>query len=92
MRFIPRREGSRKPVTATHNFDPSNPWGDLGSTNVSPSTVKGKKPADEVEREHKSATHAAFEADRDKARKARLGQRKQTPDDNAPRSYRNDID
>lgn len=100
MNFVPRRDGSRKPFSfgkksapsAGSDFDPSNPWGDVGSTNVSPSTVRGNKPADQVERERKTASNEASAAERDKSRKARLGQRKQTPDDNAPRSYRNDID
>jgi hypothetical protein len=82
MRFIPRREGSRKPVTATHNFDPSNPWGDVGSTNVSPKTTRGNKPADQVERERKTAMNAESAT----KPKAKVIAEKVAP------SYRNDID
>ena len=28
MKFIPRRESSRKQVTATREYNPSDPWGD----------------------------------------------------------------
>ena len=92
IRF-PRREGSRKPVQSTRTFDPSNPWGDVGSTNITPQSVHderfakstAKQTADEKAKRDKSAAEQA-------SAKAKLGKRKQTPDDNAPRSYRNDID
>ena len=84
--------GTRKSApSAGGSYNESDPWGDKDS-NISPKTVRGSKPADQVERERKTASNAASSAERDKAQKARLGQRKQTPDDNAPTSYRNDID
>ena len=68
--------------SAASSFDPSNPWGDVGSTNVSPSTVRGNKPADMVERERKTAMNAESAS----RPKAKVIAEKVEP------SYRNDVD
>ena len=86
---VPRRDGSRKPFSfgkkATSSsggsYNDSDPWGDKDS-NISPKTVRGNKPADQVERERKTAMNAEL-ASRPKA--------KTIPEKVAP-SYRNDID
>ena len=90
----PFRFGGAKnaPSSEGSSFDPSNPWGDVGS-NITPQSVHderfakstAKQTADEKAKRDKSSAEQA-------SAKAKLGQRKQTPDDNAPRSYRNDID
>jgi hypothetical protein len=88
---VPRRDGARKPFKFSRtkkssastggNYNESDPWGDKNS-NISPKTVRGNKPADQVERERKTAMNAEL-ASRPKA--------KTIPEKVAP-SYRNDID
>lgn len=93
MNFVPRREGSRKKVTASRDFDPSNPWGDVGSTNITPQAPK--KSFDPIkDRELKTQDSESREI-RHRAGKARERQRSEsnsTPVRDSGPNYRNDID
>lgn len=68
-------------TSPSSQFNEHDPWGDKDS-NISPVNVRGNKPADQVERERKTAMNAESAA-KPKA--------KVVPEKVAP-SYRNDID
>lgn len=92
IRF-PRREGSRKPVQSTRTFDPSNPWGDLGSTNITPQAPK--KSFDPIKDRELKTQDSESRNIRDRASKARERQRSasnSTPVRDSGPNYRNDID
>jgi hypothetical protein len=91
IRF-PRREGSRKKVTASRDFDPSNPWGD--KPNITPQAPK--KSFDPIKDRELKTRDSESRGVRDRAAKKAEARRKESNNMPTPRdsgsNYRNDID
>jgi hypothetical protein len=86
--------GTKKSAPSTgSDFDPSNPWGDVGSTNVTPQAPK--KSFDPIkDRELKTQDRESMDI-RSRANKAKERQRSasnSTPVMDSGSNYRNDLD
>ena len=78
--------------TASPQFNEHDPWGNKDS-NITPQSVHDERFAKSTAKQTADAKAKRDKSTAEQASaKAKLGQRKQTPDDNAPTSYRNDID
>jgi len=86
--------GTKKSAPSTgSDFDPSNPWGDVGSTNITPQAPK--KSFDPIKDRELKTQDSESRAIRDRAGKAGARQRSasnSTPVRDSGSNYRNDID
>jgi hypothetical protein len=86
--------GTKKSAPSTgSDFDPSNPWGDVGSTNITPQAPK--KSFDPIKDRELKTQDSESRAIRNRAGKAAERQRSasnSTPVRDSGSNYRNDID
>ena len=85
--------GAKNAPSSETPFDPSNPWGDVGSTNVTP---QQRKPTFDALKDRELKTQDSESRNiRDRASKAQERQRSasnSTPVRDSGPNYRNDID
>jgi hypothetical protein len=87
--------GTKKSAPSTgSDFDPSNPWGDVGSTNITPQAPK--KSFDPIKDRELKTRDSESRGVRDRAAKKAAARRTESNNMPTPRdsgsNYRNDID